>query len=286
MTLEIKEFFDKPSFTYSYVIWDSESGKAAIIDPVLDYDPAAGRWGTAAADGLIAFINGENLALEYIFETHVHADHLTSAPYIREILGGQVCIGKHVVAVQETFKDLFNWGADYVPDGSQFDRLLGDGEVLPLGGFAIRIMHTPGHTPACVTYIIEDAAFVGDTLFMPDFGTARADFPGGDARILYHSLKNILDLPDHTRLFMCHDYAPGDRDFEYLTCVAAQKAGNIHIHDGVSEDEYVAMRAGRDAQLSVPKQILYAVQVNMWAGMFPKAEENGVQYLKIPLNQL
>jgi len=285
-TPSITAFFDAATFTVSYVVADPGTRRAAIIDPVLDFDPASGRTSTKSADQLVAFVGENDLGVDWILETHVHADHLTAAPYLREKLGGVVGIGKHVTSVQEAFKGVFNIG-DLATDGSQFDRLFGDGDEFAVGGIAGQIIGTPGHTPACVTYVIGDAAFVGDTLFMPDFGTARTDFPGGNAAELYDSIQKILALPDDTRLYMCHDYkAPGRDEFAWETSVRKQRDNNIHINDKVSRDEFIAMREGRDAQLGVPKLILPSIQVNVRAGELPAAEDNDIRYLKIPLDAL
>ncbi|MEQ8247012.1 MAG: MBL fold metallo-hydrolase [Alphaproteobacteria bacterium] len=284
MNPTVTAFFDEGTFTVSYVVADPASRTAAIIDSVLGFDPKSGRTNTEKADELIGFVRGEGLQVAWILETHVHADHLTAAPYLKAALGGTTGIGNRIGEVQKTFKAVFNVDGDFPVDGSQFDRLFGDNETLEIGGLKVRVMHTPGHTPACVTYVIGDAAFVGDTLFMPDYGTARADFPGGDARLLYRSIRKTLSLPAETRLFMCHDYAPNGRDYAWETTVADQKASNIHIKDGVAEEDYAAMRTARDAKLAVPVLLLPAVQVNMRAGHLPPPEDNGVSYLKIPLN--
>ena len=281
----VTAFFDEPTFTYSYVVSDPESGRAAIIDSVHDYDPASSRTSTGSADEIIAHVTAKGLKIDWILETHVHADHLSAAPYLKEKLGGRTAIGFNVTAVQDTFGKLFNVEPDFSAGGDQFDRLFQDGERFSIGGLQVTALHTPGHTPACMTYVIGDAAFVGDTLFMPDFGTARCDFPGGDARVLYQSIRKIFALPDDTRLFMCHDYkAPGRDYFAYETTVGAEKRDNIHVHDGISEDAFVAMRTERDAQLDMPRLILPSVQVNMRAGELPPAEDNGVRYLKIPID--
>ena len=286
MTLQVKTFFDETTFTATHVAWDPKTLSAAIIDSVKDYDPKSGRTSTASADAVIAFIASEGLSVEWILETHVHADHLTAAPYLREKLGGKIGIGSRIDAVQDVFKKVFNAEEDFSTDGRQFDHLFQDGEAFRIGELEARVIHTPGHTPACVTYIVGDVAFVGDTLFMPDFGTARCDFPGGDASQLYASIQKILALPAETRLFMCHDYAPGDRGFEWETTVADEKAGNIHVRNGISLDEFVKMRTERDKQLDMPVLILPSVQVNMRAGELPPAEDNGTSYLKIPLDTL
>jgi len=280
----VTAFFDEATFTVTYVVADPDSAHAAIVDPVLDYDPASGRTSTASADKVAAFVRDNDLSIDWVLETHVHADHLSAAPYLREKLGGKVAIGKNVAAVQETFQGVFNI-EDLATDGSQFDHLFEDGDEFSIGDMAGSIIGTPGHTPACITYVIGDAAFVGDTLFMPDFGTARTDFPGGDAGMLYDSIQRILALPGDTRLFMCHDYkAPGRDEFAWETSVAEQREVNVHINRNVSRDEFVAMREGRDAELGMPKLILASIQVNVRAGQLPEAEANGVRYLKIPLD--
>ena len=282
---EIASFFDDPTNTVSHVVWDAETHEAAIVDSVLDYDPASGRTKFESADRLIAFVKEHDLTVTWLLETHAHADHLSAAPYLKEQLGGTVAIGEQIVTVQGVFGNLFNAGADFQRDGSDFDRLFADGETFHIGKLPVTVMHVPGHTPACIAYVVGDAAFVGDTMFMPDYGTARADFPGGDARQLFRSLRRILELPEATRLFMCHDYLPKNRShYVWETTVGAEREGNIHAHDGVSEDEFVAMREARDATLDMPRLILPSVQVNMRAGHMPPAEDNGVTYLKIPLN--
>jgi glyoxylase-like metal-dependent hydrolase (beta-lactamase superfamily II) len=284
---EVKAFFHEPSNTFSYVAWDPATLEAAVIDAVLDYEPAAGRTRHDSADGIVAFVQAQGLALAWVIDTHVHADHLSAAPYVQAKLGGRLAIGEHIRTVQETFGTLFNAGSGFARDGSQFDHLFADGETYLLGDIAAQAIHTPGHTPACMTHVIGDAAFVGDTLFMPDYGTARCDFPGGDAATLYRSIRKIFALPDATRIFLCHDYkAPGREEFAHETTVAAQRAGNIHVRDGIGEAEFVAMRTARDATLKVPQLILPAVQVNMRAGRLPPAEDNGLRYLKIPLDAI
>ncbi|WEN15666.1 MBL fold metallo-hydrolase [Rhodanobacter sp. AS-Z3] len=284
---EVRAFFHEPSNTFSYVVWDSMGLQAAVIDAVLDYEAASGRSSHHAADEIVAFVQAQGLTVEWVIDTHVHADHLSAAPYVQSRLGGKLGIGEHIRTVQKTFGELFNVGSDFAPDGSQFDHLFADGERYMLGGIEAVALHTPGHTPACMTHVIGDAAFVGDTLFMPDYGTARCDFPGGDAGILYRSIQKIFALPAATRIFLCHDYKAAGRDaFAHETTVAAERAGNIHVHDGISEAEFVAMRTARDATLKMPQLILPAVQVNMRAGRFPPAESNGVRYLKIPLDAL
>ncbi len=280
----VRGFFDEATFTITYVVSDPHTQRAVIIDPVLDFDPASGRTSTTSADEVIAYVEDNDLGIDWIFETHVHADHLTGAPYLRDRLGGKTAIGSSVSAVQEVFKGVFNL-KDLATDGSQFDHLLTDGETFAVGDIEGRVLATPGHTPACVTYVIGDAAFVGDTLFMPDFGSARTDFPGGDAQQLYESIRRILSLPDDTRLFMCHDYkAPGRDEYAWETSVAEQRASNIHINDSVSKDEFVEFREGRDAQLGMPKLILPSLQINLRAGGLPEPEDNDVRYLKLPLD--
>jgi len=282
---QIKAFFDEPTFTVTYVVHDPESGSAAIIDSVLDYDPASGRTSFTSADEVLAYVAEMELAVEWHLETHAHADHLSAAPYLQQKLGGKIAIGEHIVTVQETFGKLFNAGTEFQRDGSDFDQLWKDGDRFKIGNLDVTVLHVPGHTPACIAYVIGDAVFVGDTMFMPDYGTARADFPGGDARTLYQSAKRLLALPPETRLFMCHDYLPeGRTDYVWETTVAAERSANVHIHDGVSEDEFVAMREARDKTLAMPRLILPSVQVNMRAGRMPPAEDNGVTYLKIPVN--
>jgi glyoxylase-like metal-dependent hydrolase (beta-lactamase superfamily II) len=283
---EVKAFFDDPSNTFSYVVWDPDTLRAAIIDSVLDYDPASGTTRCDGADRIIAFVREKGLECEWIIDTHVHADHLSAAPYLKEALGGKLGIGEHITTVQNTFGKLFNAGTAFARDGSQFDHLFRDGETYRVGNLEAVAMHTPGHTPACMTHVIGDAAFVGDTIFMPDYGTARCDFPGGDAHTLYNSIQRLFALPDATRVFLCHDYkAPGREEFVYETSIGEQKRANVHVHTGVSEDAFVTMREARDAKLSMPTLILPSVQVNMRAGQLPPAEDNGVRYLKIPLNQ-
>jgi len=285
--VNVETFFDEPTFTATHVVWDPGTRHAAVIDSVLDYDHKSGRTSTSAADDLIAFVREQNLSVDWILETHAHADHVTAAPYLRDKLGGQIAIGANITAVQDTFKTVFNLEPTFPVDGSQFDRLLGDGESLKLGDQTIRVMHTPGHTPACVTYLIGDAAFVGDTIFMPDYGTARVDFPGGDAATLYRSIHKLFALPDETRLFLCHDYkAPGRDVFSWETTVGAEKARNIQVHEPVSEADFVEMRTKRDATLDMPTLILPSIQINIRAGSLPPAEANGIRYLKIPLNAL
>jgi len=286
-SLEIEAFFDENTNTVSYIAYDLHTCTAAVIDPVLDYDAAAGRTSHASADALITFLKSKSLKLEWILETHVHADHLSAAPYLKQQCGGRIAIGECVKTVQETFAPIFGAEAAFKPDGSQFDHLFADGDAFSIGEIAAKAMHTPGHTPACMTYVIGDTAFVGDTLFMPDYGTARCDFPGGDADILYSSIQKILSLPAKTRIFTCHDYKAEGRDhFAWESTVAEQKASNIHIHEGASREEFTSMRLSRDKQLSVPALIIPSVQVNMRGGELPPADENGRTYLKTPINVL
>jgi len=287
MQPQVEAFFDPATFTYSYVVTDPTSKRCAIIDSVLDYDPAAGRTSCKSADRLIAYVREQQLQVDWLLETHVHADHLSAAPYLKRELGGQLAIGENIAVVQNTFGKLFNAGTEFATDGRQFDHLFKDGDRFQVGTIEARVIHTPGHTPACMTYLIGDAGFVGDTLFMPDYGTARCDFPGGDARTLFQSIRKLFTLPDETRLFMCHDYkAPGRDDFRFQTSVAEQRAHNVHVHEGIGEADFVAMRSARDATLGMPTLILPSVQVNMRAGQLPPAEENGTRYLKIPLDVL
>ena len=283
-TPKVSAFFDEATFTVTYIVSDPKTSQAVIIDPVLDYDPASGRTSTSSADQVVEHVRANKLSIDWILETHVHADHLSGAPYLRDKLGGKTAIGRDVTAVQTVFKKVFNLD-DLVADGSQFDHLFDDGETFDFGSMQGRVMATPGHTPACVTYVIGDSAFVGDTLFMPDFGTARTDFPGGSASQLYQSIRKVLSLPDSTRLFMCHDYkAPGRDEYAWQTSVAEQREKNIHINDGVSESAFVALREGRDSELGMPKLLLPSIQVNVRAGELPEAEDNGIRYLKIPVD--
>jgi glyoxylase-like metal-dependent hydrolase (beta-lactamase superfamily II) len=286
MSLNIRAFFDEATFTVSYLIWDGATNAAAVIDPVLDYDPKSGRTSTMSADAILAAAASQGLKIEWVLETHAHADHLSAGAYLREKVKAKIVIGERIRTVQSTFRTLFNI-ADQTTDGSDFDRLVKDGDRIALGILTIEVLHTPGHTPACVSYRIADAVFVGDTLFMPDYGTARVDFPGGDARTLYRSIRRILSLPPETRLFMCHDYkAPGRNTYAWETTVAAERERNVHVRDGVSEDEFVARRTERDRTLAMPVLILPSVQVNIRAGRLPTPEANGVSYMKIPLNAL
>ena len=284
MSPDVTAFFDEATYTVSYVVADRNGGNAAIIDPVLGYDPKSGWTNTEKADELAAFVDAQKYKVEWILETHIHADHLTASPYLKEVLGGRTGIGDQIGLVQSAFTVVFNAGDDLPTDGSQFDHLFSDDEVFTVGDIRARVTHTPGHTPACITYIFGDAAFVGDTMFMPDYGTARADFPGGDARALYRSIQRTLSLPADTRLFMCHDYAPNGREYLWETTVAEQIATNIHLRGGISEEDYVKMRNARDEKLAVPELLFPAVQVNMSGGLLPLPEGNGVSYLKIPLN--
>ena len=281
----VTHFFDEPTNTFSYVVQDPDSSACAIIDSVLDFDYAAGRTDVRSANQIIAFVREKRLEVAWILETHVHADHLSAAPYLHEQLGGKTGIGAHIVEVQEIFGKALNAGSEFARDGSQFDALFKENDTFAIGALEGRVLHTPGHTPACLTYVIGDAAFVGDTLFMPDYGTARCDFPGGDARTLYHSIQKVLALPEQTRLFLCHDYkAPGRELFQHETSVAEQRKTNVHVHDGISEEEFVKMRTERDATLGMPRLIIPSVQVNMRAGELPPAEDNGQVYLKVPIN--
>jgi len=284
MPPDVSVFFDKPTSTFSYLVKDPFSKACAIIDSVLNYEPESGSVSYEGADQLIASVTKQGLELVLLIETHVHADHLSAAPYIQAQLGGSICIGANITQVQDAFGDIFNEGEHFKRDGSQFDQLLRDGDTYKIGGLTGTAMHTPGHTPACMTHVIGDAVFVGDTLFMPDAGTARADFPGGDARALYQSTQRILQLPGHYRLFICHDYCPGGRALEYETTVAEELASNIHVNANMTEDAFVALREIRDKQLTVPSLILPALQVNMRAGHFPAPENNGRVYLKLPIN--
>ena len=286
MQPKVRSFFDEATFTATHVVSDPRTGRAAIIDSVKDFDPKSGRTATTSAEEVVAYVKDQDLTADWILETHVHADHLTAAPYLKRKLGGKIGIGSQIRGVQGVFKSVFNAEEQFSTDGRQFDHLFEDGEVFFIGELQARVMHTPGHTPACATYVIGDAAFVGDTLFMPDFGTARCDFPGGDARALFRSIGKILALPPETRLFLCHDYAPGGREYRWETTVAAERAENIHVREGISEDEFVNMRSARDKQLDMPQLILPSVQVNMRAGELPPADDNGVHYLKLPVDAL
>lgn len=287
MSMHIESFFDEQTFTVSYVVSDSDSKICAVIDSVLDFDPASGRTSHNSADKVIEYVRREGLKVELILETHAHADHLSGGHYIQSVLGGKIAIGEHIADVQGIFRDVFNLEREFNIKGEQFDILFKEGDTFKIGTLNAKVMHTPGHTPACLTYLIEDAAFVGDTLFQPDYGSARADFPGGDARNLYRSMRKILSLPADTRIFTCHDYKAEGRDhFEWESTVRQQREKNIHVHDGVSEEEFVAMRTARDKTLDMPRLILPSIQVNIRAGELPPAEDNGTSYLKIPVDAL
>lgn len=283
----VKSFFDEPTNTASYVVHDGATKVAAVIDSVLDYDSASGRTSTKAADAIVSYVDAEGLSVEWLLETHAHADHLSAAPYLKDRLGGTLAIGREIIHVQNVFGKIFNAGTDFARDGAEFDRLFDDGDRFRIGEVEAMALHVPGHTPADLAYVIGDAVFTGDTLFMPDYGTARADFPGGDSRLLFRSIRRLMGLPDETRLFHCHDYKAAGRDnFAWETTVGAQRVGNVHVHQGVSEDDFVAMRNARDATLTMPKLILPSVQVNMRGGHLPEPESNGTRYLKIPLDVL
>jgi glyoxylase-like metal-dependent hydrolase (beta-lactamase superfamily II) len=286
--MQVEGFFDPETWTVSYIVLDTDTKQCALIDSVLDYDPKSGRTQTRSADRLIARVRELGASVAWILETHAHADHLTAAPYLKQQLGGQSAIGRHITAVQQVFGKLFNAGTGFARDGSQFDHLFTDDEAFRIGRLEARAMHTPGHTPACMSYVVSDAmetvVFVGDTLFMPDYGTARCDFPGGDARTLFRSINKLLSLPPETRLYMCHDYQPGGREVQFVSTVAEEREKNVHVRNGISEEEFVAMRQARDATLEMPTLILPSVQVNMRAGELPEPEDNGIRYLKIPLN--
>ena len=286
VTPQVHGIFDAATWTVTYVVFEKPGSSCAIIDSVLDYDPKSGRTKHVSADKVIEFVKANDLKVEWILETHAHADHLTAAPYLKQHLGGKTAIGDHIGGVQKVFKAIFNMEAGFKQDGSQFDHLFADGEAIPLGAISGHTMYVPGHTPACVAYQFGDAVFVGDTMFMPDVGTARCDFPGGDAKTLYASTRKILGLPPETRLFMCHDYPPNGRAVNFETTVAEQRAKNIHVHDGISEAQFVEMRTKRDATLDMPVLILPAVQINIRAGDMPPKEDNGIAYVKIPLNAL
>ncbi len=282
---KIQPFFDEPTNTITYVVQEPNGQACAVVDSVLDFDYPSGRTDTRSADAVIAYIKDQGLRLEWVLETHVHADHLSAAPYIQERLGGKIGIGNQITVVQNTFGKIFNEGTRFQRDGSQFDQLFGQGDSLMIGQMRAEVLHTPGHTPACLTYVVGDAAFVGDTLFMPDFGTARCDFPGGSAETLWDSIQKILSLPDDTRIFVCHDYKAVGRDvYAWETTVGAQKALNKHIGAGKSREDFIAMRTARDAQLAMPRLIIPSLQVNMRAGQMPEPEDNGISYLKVPMN--
>jgi glyoxylase-like metal-dependent hydrolase (beta-lactamase superfamily II) len=282
--VEIESFFDRRTFSVSYVVHEPASGHAVVIDSVRDYEPRRGRLGSESADRIAAFVRQRGLTVDWHLETHVHADHFTAAAYLKEMLGGRIAIGAGTPAIQQTFARLYNLESGFRADGSQFDRLLAGGDRVAFGGLRVEVIDTPGHTPVCISYRIGDALFCGDTMFMPDYGTARCDFPGGSARGLYRSIRRLLALPPETRVFVGHDYGSEGRDFAWQTTVAAQRAGNIHVRDGVTEDEFVALREGRDATLDLPELMLAAIQLNVRAGRLPPAEANGVSYLKVPLN--
>ncbi|WP_395019207.1 MBL fold metallo-hydrolase [Dongia sp.] len=285
MQPEIVAFFDEDTFTVSYLVVHPETRRAAVIDSVLDFDHASGRTRHASADKIIAHVRSRGLTVDWVLETHVHADHVSAGDYLKHQLGGRSAIGEHVRVVQDAFARIFNTGAEFKTDGRQFDQLFKDGDRFKIGNLDARVIHTPGHTPACITYVIGDAAFVGDTLFMPDYGTARCDFPGGDAAVLYRSIRKLFALPPETRVFLCHDYkAPGRDEYRWETTIAEQRARNVHIHEGVTEAAFVAMRSSRDKTLSMPKLILPSVQINMRAGILPEPESNGVRYLKLPVD--
>lgn len=287
MNPDVVAFFDEPTNTATYIVRDPGSRSCAIVDSVLDFDYASGRTSTASADQLIDYVRTNDLTVEWILESHVHADHLSAAPYLQRELGGKIGIGREITTIQETFGKVFNAGTEFERDGSQFDQLFQEQDRFSIGGLSAFVLHTPGHTPACMTYVIGDAAFVGDTLFMPDFGTARCDFPGGSARLLWQSIQKILSLPDETRIFTCHDYkAPGRDQFAWESTVGEQKARNKHVGEGKTEEDFVRMREERDAQLSMPRLIVPSIQVNMRAGKMPPAEDNGQVYLKVPVNGL
>ena len=281
---EIKAYFDAPTNTVSYLVTDPATKKCAVVDSVLNFDYPSGTISYAQADEIIGDITDQGLTLDWLIETHVHADHLSAAPYIQEKLGGKIMISKEITVVQNIFGKVFNAGTEFERDGSQFDMLLADGDTYQVGSIDAKVLHTPGHTPACMAHVIGDAVFVGDTLFMPDGGSARADFPGGDARTLYQSIQKIFTLPDDTRMFICHDYMPGGRDVKWETTVGEQKRDNIHVGKGNSEEDFVAMREARDATLGMPTLIMPSIQVNMRAGHMPQAEDNGSTYLKVPVS--
>lgn len=287
MSARIQHFFDPATSTYSYVVADPQTRRCAIVDPVLDYDAAAGRIGHDSARRIAGYVREQGLTVDWLLETHLHADHLSASAWLKGELGGRLAIGSSIAQVQRTFAGLFNLGDDFPCDGSQFDHLFADGETFRIGQLQAEALHTPGHTPACMTYCIGDAAFVGDTLFMPDYGTARCDFPGGDARQLYRSIQRLFALPGATRLFMCHDYlAPGREEHQHETTVEWERRENVHVHDGIGEDAFAAMRVARDATLNAPGLIWPSIQVNMRGGELPQAEDNGVRYLKIPLDRM
>lgn len=283
----VRTFFDEPTFTATHVVHDPETRRAAIIDSVQDFDQPSGRTSHASADAVIAYAQEQGLTVDWLLETHAHADHLSDAPYLQQALGGTLVIGREIVTVQQVFGKVFNEPASFLRDGSQFDRLMADGESFEVGSLGAIALHVPGHTPACLAYVIGDAVFVGDTLFMPDYGSARADFPGGDARTLFRSIRRLMHLPDEARVFLCHDYkAPGREAYVWETSIGTQRTGNVHAHDGVTEDAFVAMREARDRTLGMPRLILPSIQINIRAGHLPEPDDNGVSYLKLPLNLL
>jgi len=287
MSAHVQAFLDPDTETFSYVVYDRPAGHAAVIDPVLDFDPKAGRTSTAGAERLVDFVREQALTVDWILETHAHADHLSAAPFIREAVGGRIAIGEKIIEVQKIFRDVFNLEKQFLVDGSQFDHLFKEGEIFNIGELSGRVIYTPGHTPADMAWLIDDALFVGDTLFMPDVGTARCDFPGGNAATLYQSVQKLLTLPEDMRMFMCHDYPPAGREQHLCeTTVGAQKRHNIHVREGISQAEFVAMREKRDATLQMPRLILPSIQVNIRAGEMPPAEGNGTTYLKVPINVL
>ncbi|WP_105104386.1 MBL fold metallo-hydrolase [Microbulbifer pacificus] len=283
----VQPFLDEMTETWSYVVYDREGGCAAVIDPVLDFDQASGHTATAGAEKIVTFVHEKGLTVEWVLETHAHADHLSAAPFIRERLGGKIAIGDHITQVQGIFRSVFNLEKEFLVDGSQFDHLFAENETFRIGDLEGRVMYVPGHTPADMAWLIGDALFVGDTLFLPDVGSARCDFPGGDARSLYRSVRKLLGLPEHTRMFMCHDYPPnGSRPHQCETTVGEQKRNNIHLKEGISEEQFVKMRTERDATLGMPRLIIPSIQVNIRAGQMPPAEDNGTVYLKVPVNKL
>jgi glyoxylase-like metal-dependent hydrolase (beta-lactamase superfamily II) len=283
----VHAFFHEPTFTASYVVHDPETLRGAIIDSVLDFDQPSGRTATPSADDIIAYVNAQCIKIDWIIETHAHADHVSAAPYLQDKVGGKIVIGKEILTVQNAFGAIFNEGPDFKRNGSQFDCLTSDGEAFALGNIPVIALHVPGHTPADMAYVIGDAVFVGDTMFMPDYGSARADFPGGDARHLFRAIRRLMQLPDASRVFLCHDYKAPQRDtFIWETTMKAQRTGNVHVHEGIAEDDFVAMRMARDKTLGMPKLILPSIQINIRAGHFPEPETNGTRYLKLPLNLL
>ncbi len=286
MTPAVTPFFHADSNTISYVVSDPATSAAAIIDAVLDFNVASGRTHTASADQIVEHVKAQGLEVHWVIETHAHADHLSAAPYVRDCVGGKIGIGEGIRDVQSHFREVFNLEPSFTANGEAFDQLFGDGDTFNIGNIPVNVMHTPGHTPSCMTYVVGDSAFVGDTLFMPDGGTARADFPGGDAATLYRSIQRILELDSDTRIFVCHDYGPGGREISWQTTVGEQRAKNIHVGTGKTENEFVELRSTRDAQLSLPSLIVPAIQINIRAGEMPPPEDNGVSYIKIPINQL